>query len=190
MGDFFTKELLSTGQMKAENKVKAAAKQGESPSVTQPSTPNVAVASLPKKESVSESSPPAQAQSVNKQEILIETIIPRDLRASHLVSLVMQRMKEEIIEIFVQRKVKSPEKLAELYLSKIQSDILPSGEKVSFFRLRSKELTDLPHILILTEEEKRDLEKEKWELIRTRKSPTRLRQVLTLLRDGYKVIPQ
>jgi tetratricopeptide (TPR) repeat protein len=150
----------------------------------------VAAAPLP---AVSPSGSPAQAwkaQSTGNREILIETIIPKDLRAPDLIPMVMSQMQKEITEVFAQARAQSPEKLAELYLSKIQSDILPSGERVSSFRLGGKELADLPNIRILTEEEKKDLEKEKWDLIRTRKSPARLKDVLMLLRDGYKVVPR
>lgn len=218
-GDFFVKGLLSTSSVKAgedsavktgeeavkENSVRAkkpespavaqsnpvdagpqAAAAQPTPAVAQPPAPDnrVAVAApLPEK---SVSSEPA----ADNRKIIVETIIPKNLRANDIVPIVMSRMQEEITEIFAQHKVQSPEKLAELYLSKIKSDILPSGEKVSSFRLEGKELADLPYIRILTDAEKRDLEKEKWDLIRTRKSPARLREVLTLLRDGCKVVPQ
>jgi|GEM_PF-5096144 len=129
------------------------------------------------------------AQSSAGREIIIETVIPRDFQAPDLIPLVMDQMQKEITEILAQAGTESPEKLAQLYLSKVQSDILPSGERVSYLRLGSKELADLPYIRILTEEEKQEMEKEKWELIRTRKSPARLKEVLTVLRDGYRVIP-
>ncbi|MCL6583433.1 MAG: tetratricopeptide repeat protein [bacterium] len=134
-------------------------------------------------------SPVNLAQSSAGREILIETVIPRDFQAPDLIPLVMDQMQKEITEILAQAGTESPEKLAQLYLSKVQSDILPSGERVSYLRLGSKELADLPYIRILTEEEKQEMEKEKWELIRTRKSPARLKEVLTVLRDGYRVIP-
>ena len=142
---------------------------------------------------VSPAGSPAQAQktqSTGKREILIETIIPKDLRVPDLIPMVMSQMQKEITEVFAQARAQSPEKLAELYLSRIQSDILPSGERVSSFRLGGRELADLPNIRILTEGEKKELEKEKWDLIRTRKSPARLKDVLMLLRDGYKVVPR
>jgi hypothetical protein len=132
----------------------------------------------------------AQTQLSSGREILIETVIPKDLRADDLIPVIMSRMQKEITEVFTQARAQSPEKLAELYLSRVQSDILPSGERVSSFRLKGKELTDLPYTRILTETEKKELEKEKWELIRTRKSPARLKEVLMLLRDGYKVVPR
>ena len=144
------------------------------------------IASVPEKSDISSSFSELSRASENRQ-IVIETVIPRDLMGSKWVSFGMQRMQQEIVELLSENKVKSPKKLAELYSSKIQSDILPSGEKVSYFRLEGKELSDLPYVSILTQKEKRDLEKEKWELIRTRKSPARLREVLTVLRNGYKI---
>jgi len=123
----------------------------------------------------------------DNRQIVIETVIPRNLMGTKWASLSMQRMQQEIVKVLAENKVKSPQKLAELYSSKIQSDILSSGEKVSSFRLEGKELSDLPYVNILKQTEKKDLEKEKWELIRTRKSPARLREVLTILRNGYKI---
>ena len=138
------------------------------------------VASLSQKSSGS-------GQVADNRQIVIETVIPRNLMGTKWASLSMQRMQQEIVKVLAENKVKSPQKLAELYSSKIQSDILSSGEKVSSFRLEGKELSDLPYVNILTQTEKRNLEREKWELIRTRKSPTRLREVLTTLRKGYKI---
>lgn len=138
------------------------------------------VASLSQKSSRS-------GQVADNRQIVIETVIPRNLMGTKWASLGMQRMQQEIVNVLVENKVKSPQKLAELYSSKIQSDILSTGEKVSSFRLQGKELSDLPYVNILTQTEKRNLEREKWELIRTRKSPARLREVLTTLRKGYRI---
>lgn len=130
-----------------------------------------------------------EIQNLAGQDIIIETIIPQKLVGSKWVTLGMQRMQEEVVNILKENKATSPDKLAEIYLSRIQSSILPSGEKVSSFRIEEKDLADLPYLVMLTEEEKRDLEKEKWDLIRTRKSPNRLKEVLDHLRNGYKITP-
>jgi len=200
-GDFYIKEFLSPTPVSAPPPVRGVpmeirgevdTKPNAEPNAeanAQPLLQEVVAATLPVG-SPSESPAQTQAQSTGSREVLIETIIPKDLRAPDLIPMVMRRMQMEITEVLAQARVQSPEKLAELYLSKIQSDILPSGERISSFRLGGKELADLPNIRILTEVEKKDLEKEKWELIRTRKSPARLKEVLMFLRDGYRVVPQ
>ncbi|MEW5800918.1 MAG: tetratricopeptide repeat protein [bacterium] len=190
-GDFYMKEFVLDAQTKAvpvqtSGRTKEQTKGSEPPPVSRPPAQAVTVAAIP---AVSPSAAQGSTQTANR-EILIETIIPRGLRAADLIPVVMSNMEKEIVEVFVQARAQSPEKLAQLYLPKIQSDILPSGERISSFRLGGRELADLPFVRILTEEEKNELEKEKWELIRTRKSPARLKEVLTLLRDGYKVVPR
>jgi len=198
LAGFYTKGLLPLTLAKtvAEPKKPAQMKKVASQRVSQPAKPKkealaptppvvspgkeVVVASLSEKSSRS-------SQEAHNRQIVIETVIPRNMMGTKWASLSMQRMQQEIVKVLAENKVKSPQKLAELYLSKIQSDISPSGEKVSSFRLEGKELFNLPYLNILTQTEKRNLEKEKWELIRTRKSPARLREVLTVLRHGYKI---
>ena len=190
LAGFYIKDLLpltpakpkKSAQMKKVISKRVSQSAAPKKEVLAPVSPGkeAVVASLSQKSSGS-------GQVADNRQIVIETVIPRNLMGTKWASLSMQRMQQEIVKVLVENKVKSPQKLAELYSSKIQSDILSSGEKVSSFRLEGKELSDLPYVNILTQTEKRNLEREKWELIRTRKSPARLREVLTTLRKGYKI---
>ena len=133
-------------------------------------------------------SPPPVKPKIPDRQIVLEMVTPKNLLGSKWVTLGLRQMQREILELLAQNKAKTPQKLAEIFSSKIQSEILPSGEKLSYFKLDEEDIADLPYITVLTDQEKRDLEKEKWDLIRTRKSPARLREVLMVLRNGYQVV--
>jgi hypothetical protein len=133
---------------------------------------------------------PGSPASRNRQ-VVIETLIPKDLIDTPSEAMSMERMQQEMVELLVQYKAKSPRQLADLFSRKVYSNILPSGGKVSYFQLEEKDLVNLPYAIILTEEERIALEREKWDLyksIKSKESRDRLHEVLTILRDGYKIV--
>ncbi|MGA1867571.1 MAG: tetratricopeptide repeat protein [bacterium] len=124
-------------------------------------------------------------KNIPKQEIILTTYLPKEKRTRDIYAMVRDEIEKELILIFTQKKARDPRKLADIFKTKMQRDILPNGDEISVLTLPSHLLTNIERVYILTPEERRELEKEKWELIRSRQSPERLKELLNFIREGY-----
>lgn len=147
--------------------------------VTPPPPPQVPV-TLP--------SPPPLAPAV--ESILLTSYLPKDLKSVQTSILLRAEMRNELLDIFRSKRASDPDKLAQLFLTKLRQDTLPNGDEIANIEVSGELLANIRNIHILSHRDRIELNNEKGNLFRspqTVQTRKRLQTINEILENGFEI---
>jgi len=123
---------------------------------------------------------------------ILRSYIPGDMKSVQNTILVRSEMRNELLGIFRSKDTPEPEKLAQLFLTKIHQEELSDGVESTVIKVPGDLLANLDKIRILTHADRIRLNSEKANLLRSPQTPetrSRLQEINKILEDGFELRP-
>ncbi|MCI0468649.1 MAG: tetratricopeptide repeat protein [Nitrospirae bacterium] len=149
-----------------------------------------AVYPVPAPVPVDQPQPPSTASSPAAKGILLTSYIPGDLKSVQSSVVLRAEMKNELLEIFKSKNAPDPDKLAQLFMTKLRQDTLQSGDEVANIEIPGEVLANIQNIHILSHSGRIELNNEKGNLFRspqTVQTRKRLQAINEILENGYEI---
>jgi tetratricopeptide (TPR) repeat protein len=123
---------------------------------------------------------------------ILRSYIPGDMKSVPNTILVRSEMRNELLGLFRSKNIQEPEKLAQLFLTKVHQEELTDGVESSVIKVPGDLLANLDKVRILTHADRIRLNSEKGNLLRSPQTPetrSRLQEINKILEDGFELRP-
>ncbi|MGA1843204.1 MAG: tetratricopeptide repeat protein [bacterium] len=123
---------------------------------------------------------------------ILRAYIPGDMKSVQSSILVRSEMRNELLAIFRSKDTQEPEKLAQLFLTKVHQEELSDGAESTAIKVPGVLLANSDKIHILTHADRIRLNSEKGNLLRSPQTPetrSRLQEINKVLEDGFELRP-
>lgn len=125
--------------------------------------------------------------------ILLTYFMPQGLRTTQTAVLVRNEMRNELNDIFKDKKAKDISRLTQIFLTKMQREYTPKGDEIANVTIPGILLANIENVRILDHKDMYELNNEKRDLLRspkqTEKTKKRLDEIEKILEDGYEIKP-
>ncbi|MBN2374132.1 tetratricopeptide repeat protein [bacterium] len=149
-----------------------------------------AVYPVPAPVPVAQPQPPSTPPPPAAKGILLTSYIPGDLKSVQSSVVLRAEMKNELLEIFRSKNAPDPDKLAQLFMTKLRQDTLQSGDEMANIEIPGEVLANIQNIRILSHSDRIELNNEKGNLFRspqTVQTRKRLQTINEILENGYEI---
>ena len=159
-----------------------------SPEPSMPIIPKVVAPPVPVAIPAPEPSQPPLAPDVDSS--VLKSYIPKGLNSTKYSIMLRAEMRNELMDIFRSKNASEPDKLAQLFLTKLRQETLPSGDEVANIKVPGSLLANIEKVNILSYTDRISLNNEKGSLLRSPQTPEnkkRLQEINQILEDGYEI---
>ena len=133
---------------------------------------------------------PIPAPVPTEESALLKSYIPQDLKSIQHSIMIRAEMRKELLEIFRSKHALQPEKLAQLFLTKIKQETMSEGHEIANIEIPGELLANIKKVHILTHVDRIKLNNEKGQLLRSPQTPEtkkRLQEINQILENGYEI---
>jgi hypothetical protein len=135
---------------------------------------------------------PVAPKAPETESTLLKSFIPKDLKSIQHSIMIRAEMRKELLDIFRSKHALQPEKLAQLFLTKIKQETMSDGDEVANIEIPGNLLSNINKVHILTHVDRIKLNNEKGQLLRSPQTPEtkkRLQGINLILENGYEIRP-
>ncbi|MGA1789847.1 MAG: tetratricopeptide repeat protein [bacterium] len=159
-----------------------------SPEPSVPVVPKVIAPPVPVAIPAPGASRPSLAPAVDSA--MLKSYTPKELKSIQYSIMLRAEMRNELMDIFRSKNASEPDKLAQLFLTKLKQETLPSGDEIANIEVPGSLLANIEKVNILSYTDRITLNNEKGSLLRSPQTPEskeRLREINQILEDGYEI---